>query len=171
MEKVIFDCDNTMGLPRQEIDDGLTLYYLLGRPDIELQGVTTTFGNGPIDRVYPQTVHMLRELGQDSIPILRGEGQRRSAVPPGTPETEAARFLVEAAAAQPGEITLRRTDQELQVTTLTFANGVIAHHRFVEHKGNRVLVTVSLPGGEIEENARKYPVEQVKGKSKKYSKY
>jgi inosine-uridine nucleoside N-ribohydrolase len=109
MEKVIFDCDNTMGLPRQEIDDGLTLYYLLGRPDVDLQGVTTTFGNGPIDRVYPQTVHMLRELGQDNIPVLRGEGQRRSTVPSDTPETEAVRFLVEAAAAQPGEITLLAT--------------------------------------------------------------
>jgi hypothetical protein len=37
MEKVIFDCDNTMGLPTKEIDDGLTLYYLLGRLEIDLQ--------------------------------------------------------------------------------------------------------------------------------------
>lgn len=109
MKKVILDCDNTMGLPRKEIDDGLTLYYLLGRADIELLGVTTTFGNGPIDLVYPQTVDTLDELGRDSIPVLRGEGQRRSTNPLDAPENEAARFLAETAAAHPGEVTLLAT--------------------------------------------------------------
>jgi purine nucleosidase len=109
MEKVIFDCDNTMGLPRKEIDDGLTLYYLLGEADIELLGVTTTFGNGPIDCVYPQTVDTLCELGLDSIPVLRGEGQRRRTRPLDAPENEAARFLAETAAADPGEVTLLAT--------------------------------------------------------------
>ena len=28
--KIILDFDNTMGLPKHEIDDGLTLLYLLG---------------------------------------------------------------------------------------------------------------------------------------------
>ena len=45
-ERVIFDCDNTMGQPYREVDDGLTLLYLLGRSDVELLGITTTFGNG-----------------------------------------------------------------------------------------------------------------------------
>ena len=100
---VIYDCDNTMGLPRQEIDDGLTLMYLLGRPDITLLGVTTTFGNGAIDRVYAQTEWLLHRLGHPDIPLYRGQGQR------GEAPTPAAHFLAQSAAAHPGEITLLAT--------------------------------------------------------------
>ena len=78
-----------MGLPRKEIDDGLTLLYLLGRPDIEPLGVTTTFGNGTIDEVYPQTVQLLRDLGHSDMPVYAGAGAR------GQASTEAARFLAE----------------------------------------------------------------------------
>lgn len=45
MKKVLFDCDNTMGLPGRDVDDGLALLYLLGREDVDLKGVTTTYGN------------------------------------------------------------------------------------------------------------------------------
>jgi inosine-uridine nucleoside N-ribohydrolase len=102
-EQIIYDCDNTMGLPRREIDDGLVLLYLLGRPDIELLGVTTTFGNGPIDEVYPQTVQLLRQAGRGEVPVYEGEGER------GQAPTEAARFLAETAAGSPGEVTLLAT--------------------------------------------------------------
>lgn len=103
MIQVLYDCDNTLGLPMKEIDDGLTLLYLLGRPDVELLGVTTTFGNGAIDEVYPQTRQLLRSLGRADIPVLKGAGER------GQAPTDAARFLVETAAAHPGEITLLAT--------------------------------------------------------------
>lgn len=36
MHKVLFDCDNTMGVKNCDVDDGLTLLYLLGRKDIDL---------------------------------------------------------------------------------------------------------------------------------------
>ncbi len=102
-ERVILDCDNMMGQPYQEVDDGLTLLYLLGRPDIELLGITTTFGNGPIDKVHPLTEQLLSDLGRENIPLFKGEGKR------GQPPTEAARFLADMAAAHPGEITLLAT--------------------------------------------------------------
>ena len=103
MQKVIFDNDNTMGLRTKEIDDGLTLYYLLGRQDIDLVGLTTTFGNGTIDQVFPQTQKLLADLDRQDIPLLRGAGKRAD----GT--TEAARFLAKQAAAFPGEITILAT--------------------------------------------------------------
>ncbi|MCP4543430.1 MAG: nucleoside hydrolase [Chloroflexi bacterium] len=102
-EQIIFDCDNTMGLPRKEIDDGLTLLYLLGRPDVELVGITTTFGNGTIDEVHPATEQLLRDIGRANIPLHQGEGER------GQLPTDAARFLAETAASRPGEITLLAT--------------------------------------------------------------
>jgi purine nucleosidase len=103
VEKVIVDCDNTMGLPFKEIDDGLTLIYLLGRSDIEVLGVTTTFGNGTIDEAYPQTEQLLRDVNHLEIPVYRGEGQR------GQSPTEAARFLAETVSSHPGEVTLLAT--------------------------------------------------------------
>ncbi|MBC8450454.1 MAG: nucleoside hydrolase, partial [Chloroflexi bacterium] len=91
------------GQPYKEVDDGLTLLYLLGRPDIELLGITTTFGNGFIDKVHPLTEQLLRDLGREDIPLFKGEGER------GQPPSEAARFLADMAAAHPGEITLLAT--------------------------------------------------------------
>ena len=92
-----------MGVPTKEIDDGLTLYYLLGRPDIDLLGITTTFGNGTIDQVYPQTISLVSDLKRDDLPVILGAGER------GQPPTEAARYLAEMAAEDPGEITILAT--------------------------------------------------------------
>ena len=103
MEQVLYDCDNTMGLPRKEIDDGLALLYLLGRPDVTLLGVTTTFGNGTAQEAYAQTERMLRALGRADIPLFRGADRR------GAPPTAAAHFLAAAAAAHPGQVTLLAT--------------------------------------------------------------
>jgi purine nucleosidase len=98
--RVICDCDNTMPLPGMPIDDGQTLLYLLGRPDIELVGITTSFGNGTLDQVWEATTRLLRGLGRDDIPLLRGASRR------GEGATEAARFLADQAAAAPGQISL-----------------------------------------------------------------
>jgi inosine-uridine nucleoside N-ribohydrolase len=97
-KKVILDCDNTMGIPYREVDDGLTLLYLLGRPDVEVLGITTTFGNGTIEEVHPATEDFLLAIGREDIPLSKGEAER------GQPPTEAAYFLAETVAAQPGEI-------------------------------------------------------------------
>lgn len=99
-KRVLCDCDNTLGVPGKPVDDGQTLLYLLGRSDIKLVGVTTTFGNGTIDQVHTATEQLLRDVGREDILLFRGEGER------GQPPTDAARFLAEMAASQPGEITL-----------------------------------------------------------------
>ena len=98
--RVIVDCDNTMGGRFKEVDDGLTLLYLLGRPDVEILGITTTFGNGPIDDVFALTKEFLRKVGRSDIPLFKGAGAR------GQPPTEAARFLAQTAAAHQGEVTV-----------------------------------------------------------------
>jgi inosine-uridine nucleoside N-ribohydrolase len=103
MAKVLFDCDNSLGLFTKEVDDGLALYYLLGRPDIDLLGVTTTFGNAPVERVYPQTLKLIAELGREDIPVRKGAGKRHQE------PTPAASFLAETAAKYPGEVILLAT--------------------------------------------------------------
>ncbi|HLV45191.1 MAG TPA: nucleoside hydrolase [Aggregatilineales bacterium] len=103
MERVILDCDNTLGLPLKEIDDGLALLYLLGCDDIELLGVTTTFGNGTAEQATGQTRWLLDEIGRSEIPVLQGEAARHR------PPTEAAEFLAAVAAEHPGQITVLAT--------------------------------------------------------------
>lgn len=103
MKQIILDCDNTFGLPFKEIDDGLTLIYLLGRPDIQLMGVTTTFGNGTTDQSYEQTIQLLRKVQHPEIPVWRGQSQ------PGNPPNEAADFLAKSAADSPKQISILAT--------------------------------------------------------------
>jgi len=98
--KVIVDCDNTFGVPGRPIDDGQTLLYLLGREDIEIIGITTTFGNSSIEDVFPATCWLMEQVGRTDIPVLKGAGRH------GEGPSEASRFLADAAAAAPGEITL-----------------------------------------------------------------
>jgi len=102
-ERIIFDCDNTLGLPLKEVDDGLMLLNLLGDPQIELLGITTTFGNGQIEQVYAQTQKLKNRLQLD-FPVLRGE-----AAPGQNPDTPAAHFLVETVNDAPQQITLLAT--------------------------------------------------------------
>jgi purine nucleosidase len=100
---VIFDCDNTLGLPLKEIDDGLTLAYLLGCPEIELLAVTATSGNGTVAQALQQTSSLLQMLGRPDIPVWPGQN------PGAAGSNQAAQHLVELTHARPGEIHLLAT--------------------------------------------------------------
>jgi len=103
MKKVIFDCDNTMGLHGKDVDDGLALLYLLGRNDIELIGVTTTFGNSTIEDVHSNTVKMFQELNINHIPLHKGAESIHNR------QSDAAQFLVDMVNKTPKEITVLAT--------------------------------------------------------------
>ncbi|MGX7203585.1 nucleoside hydrolase [Enterococcus pingfangensis] len=93
MRKVIFDCDNTFGLANRDVDDGLTLFYLLGAPTIELLGVTLTYGNGSIEETekMTQTIQTRLQLSFDYY------------------ATKQADFLVEQVNQFPNEVTVLAT--------------------------------------------------------------
>ncbi|WP_018249576.1 nucleoside hydrolase [Orenia marismortui] len=103
MEKVLFDCDNTMGLPKKDVDDGLTLLYLLGREDVELLGVSSTFGNGTLAQANQVTKQMIEELDITDFNLHSGAANANDI------DTAAADFLVKTAKENPGEITLLAT--------------------------------------------------------------
>ena len=84
---IYFDCDNTMGLPGCDMDDGMALLYLLGQEQIRLAGVTTSFGNSTINQVHKNTERMFRELHLDQIPLKKGGAS------PEQRQSEASRFL------------------------------------------------------------------------------
>lgn len=116
--KIIFDCDNSMGLPGKDIDDGLALLYLLGCGRVELAGITTTFGNASQQAVHANTAAMLARLGLGDLSLIagaagpvyspRGAKDANGANKAGTPNPAAA-FIARCAAARAGELKLLAT--------------------------------------------------------------
>ena len=98
MEYIVFDCDNTFGVPEKPVDDGLALIYILGKPQVQLLGVTTTFGNSTVDVVYSNTKNMLQDLGRADVPVLKGSSSKSNRT------SEAAKFLVDQANRYPGTL-------------------------------------------------------------------
>lgn len=93
MRKVILDCDNTFGLPDHDVDDGLTLFYILGAPTLDLLGVTLTYGNSSLAEVTKMT----------------NELQTRLALPFQAYSTNQAKFLVEQVNQAPNQVTILAT--------------------------------------------------------------
>lgn len=71
MKKVIVDFDNTINVRGCDIDDAFALFFLLSIKEIEVVGITTTFGNSFEDKTYESTIKMNSDLGID-IPVKKG---------------------------------------------------------------------------------------------------
>lgn len=64
MHKVIFDTD-------PGIDDAMALLFLHAAPEVELVGITTTFGNGTIETTTRNALYLAERFGIDA-PVARG---------------------------------------------------------------------------------------------------
>lgn len=119
--KLILDCD-------PGVDDAMALYFALAHPDVDLLGITTTFGNVTVAQATRNALHLCTLAGRQ-LPVCTGVGtplrkaprqpdpaihgadglgnlaQRPSSVL-GADERSAARFMVELAQAHPGEVSL-----------------------------------------------------------------
>ena len=102
-QPIILDCDNMMGALCREIDDGLALCALLADQRVDLLAVTTTFGNGPVDRVHKYTGKLIAALSKPGVELKKG------ASGPNSCQTDAAHFMAQVAAERPGEVTLVAT--------------------------------------------------------------
>lgn len=63
--QVIYDTD-------PGVDDAMALYYALAHPDIDVVGVTTTFGNVSVAQAAENALYLLAIAGHESIPVTRG---------------------------------------------------------------------------------------------------
>lgn len=100
MRKIIHDCDCTFGINGCDVDDGLALLYLLGDPEAEVLGVTTTYGNSTLEAVYPNTKKFLKDIGREDIPVFKGGKD------PEDLDNEASHYLAEMAEKYAGELEL-----------------------------------------------------------------
>lgn len=71
MRKIIHDCDCTFGINGCDVDDGLALLYLLGDPEAEVLGVTTTYGNNTLEKVYENTKKFVKKIGHDELRVYQ----------------------------------------------------------------------------------------------------
>lgn len=90
MRKLIIDCDNTFSVRGCDIDDGLAIIYALANMDVEILGISTTFGNNELEVVYPNTLSFMESIGFPDIPVLKGSKHSHR-------DNEAAEFIVKMA--------------------------------------------------------------------------
>ena len=119
--KVIFDTD-------PGVDDAMALYYALAHPEVNVVGITTTFGNVTVEQAAINALYLTAIAGVD-VPVTQGVAKpwvKASEAPPdfihgddglGNLVTRqdhsrqldprsSAQFIVDMARAHPGEITL-----------------------------------------------------------------
>lgn len=73
MRHVTLVCDNTLGAPGLEVDDGLALLYLLGCDDVAVDAVCTTHGNADVETTYKATRRLADRLAYTGD-VLPGAG-------------------------------------------------------------------------------------------------
>jgi inosine-uridine nucleoside N-ribohydrolase len=99
-KKVILDFDNTMGVRKSDVDDGLTFAYLYMHDAIDLLAVTCTFANNALHVVHANTLQMWEDLEITDVPVYRGGRW------PEDYDSEAVDYLLQAVKEAPGEITV-----------------------------------------------------------------
>lgn len=78
MHKVIFDTD-------PGIDDAMALLFLAASPEVELIGITTTFGNGTIETTTRNALYLAQRFGIEA-PVARGAGAPLVGAPADPPD-------------------------------------------------------------------------------------
>lgn len=119
--KVIYDTD-------PGVDDAMALYFALAHPEIEVLGITTTFGNVTVEQAALNALYLTALAGKN-VPVTRGVATPWCKSPEAPPAhihgadglgnlparvpfntrldpRASAQFIVDMARAQPGEITL-----------------------------------------------------------------
>jgi purine nucleosidase len=99
-QKIILDTDPAMGYPFHDVDDGLAMGIALNSPELEVLGITTTYGNHTGEKTHAKALEIMAEA-KSNVPVYRGaDGPEQFS------ETPASKFIRETVLANPGEITI-----------------------------------------------------------------
>lgn len=146
---VIFDCDCTIGIENCDYDDALALLYLLGREDVNLIGITATYGNSNIDDVMRSLTNFKKQLFDlfddnsmpnsinkfEKVPIIKGGASA------GDYESDASKFIID---------TLSNAEEEVHIIgtgSTTNIGGSLIENSVISSK----IASVTLMGGITEE--------------------
>lgn len=166
MTRLILDCD-------PGVDDAMALYFALAHAELELLGVTTTFGNVTVAQATRNALYLCALAGRP-LPVCAGLAAplhkaarppdpeihgadglgnlpQRHPVPFGPHEHPAARFIVEQAQAHPGALCL----------VATGPLGNLAQALRLEPRLPQLLRQVVVMGGTIVEPGNVSPVAEA----------
>ena len=68
VKRVIIDCD-------PGVDDAAALLFALASPELNVEAVTTVYGNGSVDACTANALRILAAAGRSDIPVYRGAGR------------------------------------------------------------------------------------------------
>lgn len=87
---VWLDVDLSAGIEGRDVDDAIALLFALRSPEVRVVGVSTVFGNAPLDDVDPRTRDLVARFGPPGLRVHTG------AANPGDVDTDAVSALADA---------------------------------------------------------------------------
>lgn len=85
--RVWIDTDPAVGVAGCDVDDGYAIVQALASVELEIAGISTVFGNAPIEVVHPIAAELL-DVAEAKVPLYRGAGSAQELGSP-TPASEA----------------------------------------------------------------------------------
>ena len=100
-KRLIIDCDPGLGVPGADVDDNLAVLLALASPEVELLGVSITFGNTPRD-IGLGSLRATLEAAALDVPIFAGA----TAAGQAGASTAASDFIRDSLMSRPNEVHL-----------------------------------------------------------------
>lgn len=69
---IFIDFDNTFFIENRDVDDAMALFFLLAQKDVNIVGITSTYGNSTIEDVDACTLKLLKKLGLSEALYAKG---------------------------------------------------------------------------------------------------
>jgi len=98
----VIDTDPAISIFGADVDDALAIFLALNSDEIEVDGITTVFGNTNVDATFRIANEILSVAGRTNIPVYKGA---YNATWLGV-RTKAVQYLIDQIMEHPGEITL-----------------------------------------------------------------
>ncbi len=69
---VWIDTDTAIGVPGADVDDGLALVQAFHSPELVVRGVSSVYGNAPLESTHPIASEVVARFGPEGLGVARG---------------------------------------------------------------------------------------------------